>query len=143
MRERLRKYKDVIPYVFFGVVTTIINIVTYWFLAHVLHLPVMFSTVAAWIITVTAAYLTNRKWVFHSEARTAGEITREVIWFFACRLTTGALDWFLMYLFVTKLRVPDMPVKIAANVLVIVLNYVASKWFIFKKKKGDGGQENA
>lgn len=134
MRELFEKYRDVIPYVFFGVVTTIINIAVYWLLAHPLHLPVMFSTVAAWIITVTVAYLTNRKWVFHSEAHTASEIAREVIWFFACRLATGILDWFLMYLFVKRLHFPDMPVKVFANVLVIVLNYVASKWFIFKKK---------
>ena len=135
MREFLRNHKDIIPYAVFGVLTTLLNIVAYWFLAHPLGLPVMASTVIAWIITVTAAYLTNRRWVFHSEARTAPEIFREVVWFFACRIATGVLDWVIMYVFVTRLHLPDVPIKAAANILVILINYIASKRIIFRRKR--------
>lgn len=66
------KYKDIIPYGVFGVLTTLVNIVSYWIFAHPFGLSVMVSTVLAWIYSVLFAYLTNRKWVFHSEASTKG-----------------------------------------------------------------------
>ena len=59
------KYKDIIPYGVFGVLTTLVNIVSYWIFAHPFGLSVMVSTVLAWILSVLFAYLTNRKWVFH------------------------------------------------------------------------------
>ena len=58
------KYKDIIPYGVFGVLTTLVNIVSYWIFAHPFGLSVMVSTVLAWILSVLFAYLTNRKWVF-------------------------------------------------------------------------------
>ena len=72
------KYKDIIPYGVFGVLTTLVNIVSYWIFAHPFGLSVMVSTVLAWILSVLFAYLTNRKWVFHSEASTREEIGKEI-----------------------------------------------------------------
>lgn len=128
------KYKDVIPYAFFGVLTTIVNIVVYWFTAHPLGLGVMPSTVIAWILAVLFAYLTNRKWVFHSEAHTANAIAREIVSFFACRLATGFVDMACMFIFVDLLHFNDMAIKFIANIIVIILNYLASKLLIFRAK---------
>lgn len=129
------KYKDIIPYAFFGVLTTVVNMVVYWVAAHPLGLSVMVSTVIAWIAAVLFAYVTNRKWVFHSQAKGTKEIVQEIVSFFACRLATGVVDWACMFIFVDLLHFNDVIIKAAANVLVIILNYVASKLVIFKHKK--------
>ena len=92
------------------------------------------STVTAWIITILFAYVTNRKWVFHSEASAVNEIIQEMISFFACRLATGIVDWGCMFLFVNICHFDDVIIKFAANVLVIILNYAASRLIIFKHK---------
>lgn len=134
MKALWEKYKDVIPYLFFGGCTTLVNVAVYWLMAHPLGLGVMPSTIGAWLAAVLFAYVTNRKWVFHSTAKGAAEIGREMASFFGCRLATGVVDWACMYLFVDVLKWNDMVVKLGANVLVVILNYVASKAFIFKKK---------
>ena len=130
------KYRDILPYGVFGVLTTIVNIGTYWFFAHPVGGSVMVSTVLAWIASVLFAYLTNRKWVFHSEARTGKEVGKEIVSFFSCRLATGVLDWVCMFVFVDLCGWNDVLIKCVANVLVIVLNYVASKLVIFRHKGG-------
>ncbi|MEE3462006.1 MAG: GtrA family protein [Lachnospiraceae bacterium] len=128
------KYKDMIPYAIFGVLTTIVNIVSYWALAHPLHIGVMVSTILAWFISVLFAYLTNRKWVFHSEAHGIREISREIISFFACRAGTELIDLACMWIFADIMGLNDVVIKTLANVIVIILNYVASKFMIFKHK---------
>ena len=90
------------------------------------------STVVAWIIAVLFAYLTNRKWVFHSVAEGFKAIFKEFISFLSCRLATGVVDWVCMFIFVDILLLNDVVIKFIANILVIVLNYVASKLLIFK-----------
>lgn len=135
LRKIYKKYKDIIPYAIFGVLTTLVNIVVYWLMAHPLGMGVMISTIFAWIGAVLFAYLTNRKWVFHSEATTVFEIVKEIISFFTCRLATGIVDWLCMFIFVDMLHFNDVMIKFTANVVVIVLNYVASKLIIFKHKK--------
>ena len=133
LKELFKKYKDVIPYLFFGVCTTLVNVVVYWGCAHFLHLSTMFGTIIAWVLAVLFAYITNRKWVFHSKVNTRDEITKELFSFFSCRLATGIVDWGCMFIFVQILAWNDLVIKFLANVLVIVLNYVASKLVIFKK----------
>lgn len=130
MKKWLKKYKAFILYGFFGVLTTLINIIIYWLFSHLLSLGIMFSTIIAWILAVLFAYVTNRKWVFNSKATMQIEIIKEICSFFACRLFTGIIDWLCMYIFVGLLHMNDMTVKAVANILVIILNYVASR-FIF------------
>ena len=133
IRKIFEKYKDIIPYLFFGVCTTAVNIVVYWLMAHMLESSTMVSTIIAWVIAVFFAYMTNRKWVFHSTASTKKAVMRELISFFVCRIGTGIVDWLCMWFFVEGLHINDVAVKTAANVLVIILNYAASKLVIFKK----------
>lgn len=129
-----KKYQDVILYLFFGVLTTVINVLSYAFFAHVLNFGTMPSTVLAWFLAVLFAYLTNRTWVFHSQAKNAKDISREVVTFFGCRIATGVVDWLIMAIFVSGLHLNDIVIKALANVIVIILNYVASKLLIFVKK---------
>ena len=128
------RYRDVIPYLFFGVCTTLVNMAAYWLAAYPLGLSVAASTVIAWVLAVLFAYVTNRRWVFHSDACTTSEILREMASFFSCRLATGLLDLGCMFLFVDVLHWNDLLIKALDNALVVVLNYVASKLLIFRKR---------
>ena len=128
------KYKDLVYYGIFGVLTTLVNLVVYWLMAHPIGLRTVPSSVIAWIAAVSFAYITNRNWVFHSEANTKASIFREIIFFFLCRLATGVIDWVFMYVTVDILHWNDLIMKFIANVIVIVLNYVASKSVIFRHK---------
>ena len=119
----------------FGVCTTIVNVVVYWAAAYILKLSILPATIIAWFLAVVFAYYTNRKWVFHSRANTVNEIAKEMISFLGCRLATGIVDSLIMWLFVVVLYFYDIIVKFVANVLVIILNYVASKVIIFGEKK--------
>ncbi len=133
-KKDIEKYMDVIPYLFFGVCTTVVNIGTYWLCAHPLNLNTMISTIVAWVVAIMFAYVTNRKWVFHSEVKSINGIIREIMTFFGCRLTTGTIDCACMFVFVELLYCNDVAIKFMTNILVIVLNYVASRYFIFNKK---------
>ncbi len=129
------KYKDLIPYGIFGVLATAVNIGAYWISAHPLGIGVMPSTVIAWIAAVIFAYFTNRTWVFHSKVTGFGPVMKEMLSFFGCRLATGLVDYVIMFVFVELLHYNDVVIKVIANIIVIILNYVASKWFIFAKPK--------
>ncbi|RFZ75989.1 GtrA family protein [Lacrimispora amygdalina] len=131
----INKYRDIIPYAIFGVLTTIVNVITYWIAVHLFLLPVMAGTIFAWTIAVSFAYVTNRRWVFHSGAKGIKTIIAELVSFFICRLATGAVDWLCMFICVDILKYNDVIIKTAANILVIVLNYIASKLIIFKNSK--------
>ncbi len=133
IREYWDKYKDVIFYLVFGVLTTVVNIVTYWVCVHILGTSVMVGTILAWVLAVFFAYITNRSLVFHSSASGTDEIMKEITSFFACRIGTGVVDWVIMLVFVTILHFNDMIIKMLANIIVIVLNYILSKFVIFKK----------
>ncbi|CDC49527.1 uncharacterized membrane protein [Clostridium sp. CAG:58] len=134
LKEMMEKYKDIVPYAIFGILTTIINIVVYLFFAHILKKEVMLSTLAAWFLSVLFAYVTNRKWVFHSGVLTFSNIIREAVAFFICRLATGIADILIMFIFVNIFHFNDLFIKIISNIAVIILNYVASKWIIFNHK---------
>ena len=130
----MEKYKDIVPYAIFGILTTIINIVVYLFFAHILKKEIMLSTLAAWFFSVLFAYVTNRKWVFHSGILKFSNIIREAVAFFICRLATGMADILIMFVFVNIFHFNDLFIKIISNIAVIILNYVASKWIIFNHK---------
>ena len=135
IKELFIKYKSFILYVFFGVVTTLVNIITYYICTRGMNLDTTPSTVIAWIIAVVVAYGTNKLWVFESKIRDIKRLVRELAYFFSCRILTGILDLGLMYVFVDILGVNDLIMKVVSNGLVIILNYIASKLFIFKNKE--------
>ena len=134
LKEMMEKYKDIVPYAIFGILTTIINIVVYLFFAHILKKEIMLSTLAACFFSVLFAYVTNRKWVFHSGILTFSNIIREAVAFFICRLATGMADILIIFVFVNIFHFNDLFIKIISNIAVIILNYVASKWIIFNHK---------
>ena len=131
-KDLVLKYKEAIFYCIFGCLTTIVNIVVYWLMAHIVGVKTVPSSVVAWIAAVMFAYLTNRNWVFSSRASTKQAIAREITTFYFFRLATGIIDWLFMYVTVDVLRWSDVWMKMVANVIVIILNYVASKLVVFR-----------
>ena len=124
--------KELLLYGIFGVLATIINIVAYWGLSRLLVMPTVPATVLAWLIAVIFAFWTNRTYVFRSKN---SAVLKEAAEFFIARVTTGIIDVVIMYVFVDVLVFHDVWVKTASNIIVIILNYVFSKLFIFKGAK--------
>lgn len=132
MKGIFNHYKNIIAYLFFGVCTTIVNIVTYLVCARIFLLTTVISTIIAWLISVTFAFVTNKAWVFDSRLWKKNIIIREIISFFLCRLGTGILDLLIMFVSVDIMKLEDITMKVISNVLVIILNYIASKFVIFR-----------
>ena len=128
----IKKRKEIILYLFFGGCTTLVNIVCYFVLRKA-EVNVTASTVISWIISVLFAYLVNKYFVFESKKTGLRDTGTELLSFFSGRLFTGILDLVIMVLFVDLLAFGEPPVKIASNIIVIVLNYILSKIWIFKK----------
>lgn len=141
LKELIIKYKEVISYLIFGVLTTIVSLaVKYLLLFTVLDasngVQLQIAVVTSWIVACLFAYFTNRKWVFESKSK---EIIKEMTKFFLSRLTTLGLEMLIMFIFVTALGLnSDMWVvvwTIVAQALVIIGNYILSKLIVFKNKK--------
>lgn len=129
MKELLLKYKEVIMYLIFGVLTTVVNIVVYYLMADMLQVHYMISNIIAWFLSVLFAYVTNRKYVFESKSN---EIIKEMVSFFGARLATGVMDMAFMWIFVGLGLLPDFVAKVITNVFVIIANYILSKLVVFK-----------
>ena len=134
IKELLKKYKFIILYGIFGVLTTIINIVTYALCYDMFNISNVVSNIIAWILSVLFAFITNKIWVFESKCFDFKIFIKELWNFIVCRLATGALDLGIMYVGVDLLKGPALILKIASNIIVIILNYVMSKLFVFKRK---------
>ena len=132
IKELLKKYKFIILYGIFGVLTTIINIVTYALCYDMFNISNVVSNIIAWVLSVLFAFITNKIWVFESKSFDFKIFIKELWNFIVCRLATGALDLSIMYVGVDLLKGPALILKIASNIIVIILNYVMSKLFVFK-----------
>jgi putative flippase GtrA len=134
-KQLFNKYKSVISYLFWGVITTLVNIAVFAILSNYMHMFYQVSNVIAWFASVLVAYISNKLWVFNSHTETLGELTHEAIRFFLMRTATLILDLIIMYVGVSLLHGNDIIVKIVDNIVVIVSNYAFSKIVVFKDKK--------
>ena len=134
LENLLKKYKSFLMYGIFGVLTTIVNLAVYNLCYYKAGINNTVSNVIAWILAVAFAYITNKLWVFESKSWKMSVLRREVTAFVSCRLATGIMDILIMYICVDILGWHAMLMKLASNVLVIILNYIFSKLIIFKKR---------
>ncbi|HIU69206.1 MAG TPA: GtrA family protein [Candidatus Scubalenecus merdavium] len=149
IKKLFLKYKELISYVFFGVLATIVSILSFK-LFDVLLGPDLYllSNVISWIITVIFAYFTNKIWVFESKSWKANVLVKEIVSFFGARVFSlvveeaglwlmidqmdmGGISWDILTFSISG----NMIAKIIMQVVVVILNYVFSKLIIFKKKK--------
>ncbi len=133
LKNLYQKYRQIFWYLFFGVCTMILNTVCYTVLYELLAVPNVPSTVIAWLAAVIVAFVTNKLVVFESRGR-AGKGLFELVSFFGCRVATGLLDVLIMWIAVDLLAGNSVLWKLVSNVIITVLNYIVSKFFIFKSK---------
>jgi putative flippase GtrA len=126
-----KKYEEIINYLIVGGMTTLVSIVIYALFTKCFHVNYMIANVISWVISVLFAYVTNRIFVFKSKSE---NIILEIYQFFKYRVFSFLIEILLMYIFVELINIDDMISKVIVQVIVIVLNYVFSKLFVFKKE---------
>lgn len=129
-----KKHKEVLMYLFFGGLAFFLNLGLFALFTGVLHLDALIANAFSWVICVLFQFFTNRTWVFDGKVDSAGAFWKQLISFTGGRVATLVIEEVILAVFITWLKLPTMPVKLAAQVIVIVLNYVFSKVFVFKKK---------
>ena len=161
IKELFNKYKEIIMYIIFGVLTTLVNWVVYWVLAKIweqqmketnllfslfgepITVGIFFIFIAgfiAWVAGVAFAFVTNKIWVFESKSWRFGLVMKELWLFVLARLITGVLEWFGVPLLVAiginrpLFGAEGFVAKLIVSVVVVILNYVFSKLIIFRKK---------
>lgn len=129
-----KKYKEIINYLIFGVLTTIVNFIAYFIFANLFSVDEVVSNVIAWFLAVLFAYFTNKIFVFESKTSNIKEILKEIISFFLCRVLSGVFDTGSFAFMIKVMKINDYIAKIITQVFVVVMNYVFSKILIFRKK---------
>ena len=126
------KLKEIIWYGFFGVLTTLINIISFYLLDKT-GMNVYVSNFFAWFISVLFAFITNKLFVFNSKSLNKKVLMKEMFSFFFFRILSLGIDMAGMYICISLMKVNKMLSKVIMNVIVIIANYIFSKVFIFKK----------
>lgn len=132
--ELLKKHEEIISYLFFGGLTTVVNYLVYLPCYNLLGISGAVSNVIAWIAAVAFAYLTNKPFVFKSHNWSAKTVLPELTKFVGCRVGSGLVETAIIFVTVDRLGLNGNVIKIVTSVLVVVLNYVASKLVVFRKK---------
>ena len=139
--ELYKKYKEIINYLIFGVLTTVVSLSTKYLLLFTIldaseALELQIAVVTSWITACLFAYITNRIWVFESKSK---NIIKEMTKFFGSRLLTLGIEMLIMFIFVTALGLnSDMWVivwTLVSQVLIVIGNYILSKLLVFKNKE--------
>ena len=126
-----QKNKEVINYLVVGVFGTVISIASFAILMNV-GIETVLSNVISWIITVIVMYVMNRYFVFVKHAKGFAAILREIVSFVSARIFTLLLETLIVWLGIDVMHLNAIIIKTFAQILVIVLNYVFSKLFIFR-----------
>lgn len=141
-----KKNKEVLLYLFFGGLTTVVGLIFFILPSKMLTLKdltigsvtidmtTQVANVISWICAVTFAYITNRIWVFENKAHTSRGIVTECLSFYGGRLLTLLIENLLLNLCVEAMHINSIVAKIIVSVITIILNYIISKLFVFRKK---------
>ena len=133
IKKLLAKYYDVIVYLIFGVMTTLVNYIVYLPCYNLLGLSASLSNVIAWAAAVCFAFVTNKPFVFKSHDWSMKTVIPELIKFLGTRIGSGLLETVILFVSVDVLQWNGNVWKILTSVLVVVINYVGSKFLVFKK----------
>lgn len=133
IRSLITKYWDILTYLVFGVLTTVVNYIVYLPVYNILGLSAALSNAIAWVVAVAFAYLTNKPFVFKSHDWSRQTVIPELTKFVSCRVASGAMETVILLLTVDILGWNGNIWKLVTQVMVVVLNYVFSKLIVFKK----------
>ena len=136
IKEMYLKYKEIISYLIFGVLTTVVSLGVYYICVYTFLNPenvvqLQIANIISWVAGVAFAYVTNRKFVFESKEENK---LKEAGKFVTSRITTLLMDRAIMFIGVTLCKFNDKIIKLISQVVVIVMNYLLSKIIVFKKK---------
>ncbi len=134
-----QKHKEVLLYLFFGALTTVVSIGSYAFFSLALGVNELIANLFSWILAVTFAFFTNRIWVFQAKTTSFSDFFRQLCSFFGGRLATLGVEEIILLVFITCLHFPGILVKTAAQIVVILLNYIISKLFVFQGTQSPSG----
>lgn len=137
IKKLIKKYEEILRYGFFGVLTTAVNFLVFYFFDSLLGKSYLLANFIAIILSILFAYLTNKKFVFQSETEGMKESLKEFISFLSLRLLSGVFDMFAMFLLVDGLDLNTNFSKVLTQFIVVISNYVFSKLFIFKRKEAN------
>ena len=142
IKELYLKYKEIVNYLIFGVLTTVVSLVTYYICVYTVINPeqavqLQIANVISWILGVTFAYVTNRKFVFESNQKNK---IKEASKFVTSRIATLLMDMAIMFIGVTLLKFNDKIIKLVSQVVVIIANYLLSKIIVFNKGENKNEQ---
>lgn len=139
MIEKLKllfaKHKDIITYVFFGVLTTIVSYGVYFPLYNLLQLSASVCNVISWVAAVMFAFYTNKPFVFHSYDWSFKVVSSEFIKFVGSRFGSFLIETAAIFVLVDLLRYNGNIMKLIVSIIVVILNYLTSKLFVFSKKR--------
>ena len=139
IRQLWEKHREILLYLAFGVATTGVNFVVYTVAVELFAADMTVANAAAWLCAVVFAFVTNKRLVFRSRSVTAGVLLKEALSFFGARAVSGIIEvvapaWLYSRGVTADLfGIQGITAKLIVSVAVIILNYVFSKWFIFRK----------
>lgn len=134
MRGLIEKYWDILSYLFFGVLTTIVNYIIYLPCYNMFGLSATVSNMIAWVVAVAFAYLTNKPFVFRSHDWSARTVIPELTKFVGCRVGSGLAETIILLVTVDLMGWNGNLWKLFTQILVVILNYIGSKLLVFKNK---------
>ena len=134
LKQLIVKYYDILAYLIFGVLTTVVNYLVYLPCYNLLGLPAVVSNVIAWVVAVAFAYVTNKPFVFRSHDWSAKTVVPELTKFVGTRVASGGMESAIIWIAVDLLGGNGNLWKLVTSVLVVILNYVGSKLLVFRKK---------
>ena len=129
--------RETVTYAIAGVLTTLVNLISFDLIANKMHVNELVANIIAWILAVSFAYVVNNFWVFHSGVGKESKEIEKIFKFFGARLVTLGIEEAGILCFVTWLQFNNMLVKLGLAVIVIIVNYIFSKLYIFNKDKDE------
>ena len=133
-QNRKNDLKEFILYAVFGTIAFIVSIGSYAFFNIGFGINELIANALAWVFAVLFSYVTNKKWVFKAPTQTRKAFFIQMFAFFSGRFMTLIIEEAIIFVFITLLKYPSMWVKLAAQVVVVILNYVISKLLVFRDR---------
>lgn len=127
----LEKLKEVSAYLIFGVLTTLVNIISFYIFNNLFNIDYLIANIISWFLSIIFAYITNKNYVFKNHKE---DNFKTFILFISSRLTTLLLDMLFMILLIEKIQISEINSKIIVQILVVVINYLLSKLIVFKDR---------
>lgn len=141
--ELYKKHREIINYIVFGGCTTLVSWATYALFVGSMEMEILAGKILSWICAVSFAFVTNKLWVFFSRAVDWKTWLREGVEFFASRAATGVVEvlglpaLMKLGLDASLFGVEGFAANIVVTVVVIILNYIVSKFLVFRKKNNE------